>query len=97
LLGTWSFSSRFCESSSSINPAYFYVKINFDANGSFTVTAHSGTLTQGNWKLKMVDTNSWGLDLTSPSEFLYGRILFCKNELMFNNSYVDGCDNIFYK
>jgi subtilisin-like proprotein convertase family protein len=88
---------RFCNSGGSALAPPINVKVNFATNSSFTVTDHYGTLTQGNWKLKIVDTNLWGLDLTSQSDFLYGRILFCENNVMFNNSYIDGCDNVFYK
>ncbi len=97
LAGSWFFSMRFCGSGGSALGIPINVKANFDANSSFTLTDHYGILTQGNWKLKIVDTNLWGLDLTSQSDFLYGRILFCENNVMFNNSYRDGCDNVFYK
>lgn len=41
---------------------------------------------QGTWKLKLVDINPWGLELSQSSEFLYGKILFCEEQVLFNNS-----------
>ena len=38
-------------------------------------------------------SNSWGLD--TQSEYLFGRILFCDNQVLDNDSYRDGCDNLF--
>ncbi|MCS6796138.1 MAG: hypothetical protein NZ516_09260 [Raineya sp.] len=48
-----------------------------------------------NWKLKQVDKNAWKLDLSQPVGYLYGHILLCDNEVLFNNR--DGCDNLFRK
>ena len=73
------------------------LKVTFDANGNFNVSDKSGIITQGTWTIKLVDVNSWGLELSSPSVYLYGRILFCENSVLFNNKYVDGCDTVFDK
>jgi len=99
LVGTWSLSISVCYKFPMVNPPRFNVKVNFNVNGSFIVSDHSGIVTQGNWKLKNLDPKMWGFDLTSPSEYLYGRILFCKNQVLFDSTYVngEGCDNVFYK
>lgn len=99
LVGTWSLSSRFCIKTRPANLTPFDIKVNINADGSFSVSEHSGILTQGNWKLKNIGTSMWGFDLTSQSEYLNGRILFCKNQVLFDSTYVngEGCYNIFYK
>ena len=98
ILGSWRWTKQLCgDGAGSILIANKNIKIIFDANTTFSVLENSSILTQGNWKLKIVDSNIWGLDLNSTSEYLYGRILFCNNNVMFNNSYIDGCDNVFVK
>jgi hypothetical protein len=98
IIGSWVWTKQLCgDGAGSILIANKNIKITFNANTTFTVFQNSSILTQGNWKLKIVDNYVWGLDLTSVSEYLYGRILFCNNQVMFNDSYIDGCDNVFAK
>ena len=99
LAGIWSLSSRFCIKTRPTNLTPIDVKVNFTADGSFSVSEYSGILTQGQWKLKNIGTNMWRVDLTAQSEYLNGRILFCKEEVVFDSTYVngEGCYNIFYK
>jgi hypothetical protein len=99
LLGTWNLSSQMCGPGAAGGPVVLRiaVKSTFNTDGSFSVVDHSSTLTQGNWKLKIVDANMWGLDLSVQSNYLYGRILFCENKVLFNDSYRDGCDTKFEK
>jgi len=97
LVGSWSWTKQFCFSTGETINANKNVKVNFNSNGTFIVSENSNIATQGNWKLKIVDSNMWGLDLTSPSVYLHGLILICNNEVLFNSSYIDGCDNLFVK
>ena len=98
IIGSWLWTKQLCgDGAGSILIANKNIKITFNASATFTVYENSTILTQGNWNLKTVDINAWGLHLTSPSEYLYGRILFCNNKIMFNDSYIDGCDNVFVK
>jgi hypothetical protein len=101
LVGQWSLSSRFCYKTTTVNPLAMLVKVDFTANGSFSVSEKGSVITQGNWKLKSLalGTDMWELELTFPSDFLQGRILFCKNEVLFNNTYIngEGCDAVFFK
>ena len=98
IIGSWLWTKQLCgDGAGSILIANKNIKITFNTNATFTVYENSTILTQGNWNLKTVDINAWGLHLTSPSEYLYGSILFCNNKIMFNGSYIDGCDNVFVK
>jgi hypothetical protein len=103
LVGQWSLSSRFCYKVTVTNLLPILVKANFTANGSFSVSENNSIITQGNWKLKplTLGTDMWELELTSASDFLKGRVLFCKNQVLFNNTYAnvngEGCDVIFFK
>lgn len=97
IIGSWVWTKQLCWDVDGIMTANKNIKITFNANTTFTVLENSAILTQGNWKLKIVDSNIWGLELTSLSEYLYGRIIFCNNQVMFNDSYKDGCDNVFVK
>lgn len=98
IIGSWVWTKQLCgDGNGDIMTADKSIKMTFNANATFTVLQNSSILTQGNWKLKIVDSNVWELDLTSSSEYLHGRILFCNNQIMFNDSYKDGCDNVFVK
>jgi len=98
IIGSWLWVKQLCgDGNGDVIAATKNIKVTFNANATFTVFENSSIITQGNWKLKIVDSNTWGLDPTSSSEYLYGRILFCNNQVMFNDSYIDGCDNVFAK
>jgi hypothetical protein len=97
LLGSWVWSKKFCFWEAKTILADKNIKVTFNFDRTFFVNEGSSTLTQGTWKLKKVDVSSWGLDLTSTSEYLYGHILFCDNQVLFNDSYIDGCDYLFNK
>ena len=95
LLGEWKWTKQACYSTGKTTKADKDLRVIFGANSTFTVTDNSNIVTQGTWKLKIVDNNKWGLDLSTRSEYLYGRILFCDDQVLFNDSYIDGCDNLF--
>ncbi len=97
LIGTWKCEKRSCFWTNTTELAKKNVIVTFKSDRSFFVTENAVIITQGNWKVVSEDSTSWGLNLSSPSEYLYGRILFCDNLVLFNNSYVDGCDNLFKK
>ncbi len=98
IAGSWKWTKQDCFWTSKTTKADKDTKATFNPNGSFTVTENSSIITQGNWGIKRIDNNnSWGLNLSSASTYLYGLILFCDNQLLFNNSVVDGCDNLFEK
>ena len=98
IIDSWVWTKQLCgDGNAGVITATKNIKITFNANATFIVYQNSAILTQGNWSLILVDINAWGFNLTSLSEYLYGRILFCNNQVMFNDSYIDGCDNVFSK
>ena len=98
LFGTWKWSKQICgDGAGKTKTADKNIKVTFRTDRTFSVNENSTLLAQGTWKLVQVDGNSWGLDLSAASKYLYGRILFCDNQVLFNDSYRDGCDNLFDK
>lgn len=49
------------------------------------------------WKIAKKDFQMYGLDLESPSPYLYGRILICSSILEFSNSHQLGNDHYFLR
>ncbi len=97
IAGSWKWTKQSCFSTGKTMRADKDIKVTFNTNGTFAVLENSTIITQGNWTLRVVDSNMWGLDLTAPSTYLSGRILFCNSQVLFNDSYIDGCDNLFEK
>lgn len=95
LIGSW----QWTESSSELatKKTDKKVVVTFTADRRFYVIENSAIITQGNWRLKIVDSGILGLSLDTTSQFLYGRILLCKTQVVFNDSYRDGTDNFFVK
>jgi hypothetical protein len=96
LIGTWKWTKYYAEIPGT-NKANKDVFMNLTKEGSFVVTENSIVITQGNWKLRVVDFSNFELDLNKPSIYLYGRIVLCDNQVLFNNSYIDGSDNLFVR
>lgn len=98
LIGSWYWSKQACgDGAGKAKTADKNIKVTFRTDRTFFVDENAALLTQGTWKLVQVEGNFWSLDLSSASEYLYGRILFCDNRILFNDSYRDGCDNLFNK
>jgi hypothetical protein len=99
--GEWLFSSRFCYKVTPSTLMPLEVKATINTNGSFIVTQQKSIVEQGNWTLKPLGTGFWGFQLSSPSEYLNGRIIFCENKVLFNTTYSnangEGCEVQFYK
>ena len=94
LIGSWKLTRSWSESAGTIN-ASNNIKVTFDNSGAFAILEDSSLLSNGTWKLKIKDSNLYGLELDQPSMYLYGRILLCDNQVMFNQSYIDGIDYLF--
>ncbi len=85
------------------------VLLNLTQEGEFTLTENSAVVTEGNWQLRVADIDYsepdsdkpdiylFKLDLNNPSIYLYGRIILCEDKVLFNNSYIDGVDNLFIR
>ena len=91
LAGSWTWARRSCYQ----NPQVAADKntiVTFNTNATFSVLEDGNIITQGTWKVKIIDDKVWGLDLSNESEYLNGYILFCKgNEVSFDDSRYDAC------
>ena len=97
IVGSWILIKQRLGSTGEVKVADKNIKAIFNSDSTYVVLEDSSILTQGNWSLKIVLDNMWGLDLTSPNNYLYGFISFCNNEVSFSFSYLDGNDNLFEK
>jgi hypothetical protein len=95
LSGSWLWLKQSCDGGVS-KKADKNIKVTFNSIGTFSVMENTTVITQGNWKLELVNGN-WELNTNSLSQYLDGRILFCDNQLLFSASNKDGCDNLFTK
>src|SRR5688500_14433724 len=82
LIGSWRWTTQSCYWTGKTTKADKNVEVSFTASGTFSVVENSVIITQGNWKLTMVDSPVMGLDLGHFSDYLYGRILLCDNEVL---------------
>ncbi|HEY5391500.1 MAG TPA: hypothetical protein VIJ57_05260 [Hanamia sp.] len=97
IVGSWILIKQRLGSTGEVKVADKNIKAIFNSDSTYVVLEDSSILTQGNWSLKIVLDNMWGLVLTSPNNYLYGFISFCNNEVSFSFSYLDGNDNLFEK
>lgn len=80
------------------------LKIKFNADGSGTIMAQdtSGTFTwtievKDSWTVGLKENQLYGFRTVPFISQLSGRLLFCDDLMMGNNSYIDGVDNVFKK
>lgn len=98
LVGTWRWTKIYCSDVPGAEPTVDkQVIVIFRRNGTFRVTEDGSVATEGTWTLRSIDHESWMLDLSKESMYLYGIILFCGNQVKFAYSYLDGCDFTFEK
>ncbi len=94
LVGTWNWTSRTCEVVGT-TAADKIITVSFASDGTYVLSLNKTLLATGDWKLKLVDGEFYGLDIINMSEYLSGRIVVCGDQLLFNDSYRDGCDHSF--
>ena len=94
IVGSWSW-NRYACSTGNLMMAVKDIKITLDSNATFIILEDSSVIAQGTWKLKNSVSNQWELDLSSPSEYLKGFIMFCNNQVAFIDSYEDGRNHYF--
>ncbi len=93
----WQFIGCFWTPEDDNNTEYLGLTIQFNQDNTLNVVDKGILIETSNWVVTFVDSPNYGI-VTEPSvEYLHGRIWFCSDLLEFNNSYIDGCDNIFKK
>ena len=71
------------------------VVITFNDGGLYKIFESGKITSEGSWTLSRADADNWTITTSSPSVYLNGYILLCKNEVVFFSSYLDGCDYYF--
>ena len=97
IIGAWLLTKQKCYWANETNLLIYNTKVTFNTDRTYFIKTNNIITVHGNWNLVPINVNNWSLNLTTQNEYLYGCILFCNNQLMFYNSYIDGCDNLFYK
>ena len=92
LVGEWQMDQNFCETSG-LN--VYDVKLSFDSIGNFIEFDQGSPYVTCKWSLSAIDSVTFQLKLTVPSQYTYGTILLCSNSILFLDSPSDGCDNEF--
>lgn len=94
--GTWVWQKVYCGWDTITTSADKQVVINFNDGGRYRVFENSTVSSEGEWTLvKEQQDGWWRIETEKPSTYVNGLILLCNDELVFYNSYVDGCDYYF--
>ncbi len=97
LVGAWTWKKQACYWGGKTVYADKDLQVTFTGNRICILRENSSIVSQGSWKLKAVDSNMFVLDLEHSSIYLHGIILLCNGEVVFSDSYIDGCDYLFTK
>jgi len=99
LLGEWEWKYVSCldfrEDAS--DETYKGLEVDFKSDNSLIVK-ENGTITQtSTWKIVEEHADFFGLEVEPSLPQLRGMIIICDELVVFNNSYIDVCDNYFEK
>ena len=95
--GTWVWEKKACFwSGNETFSADKHVVIQFTDGALYKVTEDGKLISEGTWKLSKSGDESWTLNCSESTQYLHGRIILCKDELVLNSSHIDGCD-LYYK
>lgn len=93
----WEYITCFWRTEKANGEDYKCLSIEFKADHTLIVK-ESGKITQTvRWKIFRGDPEFFVIKTEPLVPQVVGRIMFCKDVLEFNDSYVDGCDNYFRK
>lgn len=71
--------------------------VEFKSDNTLEVKMNGQTTQSSTWKIANMGDGYFKVDTNPLVVQLPGRILFCDDRVLFNDSYVDGCDNYFKK
>ena len=97
LTGNWKLTYRFCGWSGEASLDTLVVIARLKSNHTYTVAENGTTVSQGNWAIKKANYNLWMFEMADYNTYLQGYIQLCQNQLLVENIYVDGCNNLFKK
>ena len=97
LIGEWNWEYLTCPrfSENPNNEEFNGLSIEFKADLTLDVKQNGAFVSSSNWQVVEREEDLFGLVVDPPVDQLNGRIFFCKEEVEFSNSYVDGCDHFF--
>lgn len=73
------------------------LKIKFQANDTLIVFQNDQKMQTSSWKLTNGDAGLFAISSSPYVDLSLGRIMVCSDILVFNYSYIDGCDNYYTK
>ncbi|MES2647752.1 MAG: hypothetical protein V4717_12795 [Bacteroidota bacterium] len=71
------------------------LSVTFKADNTLEVKVNEVTTQTATWEVVKLNDGNYSLKMNPLVLQLPGRILFCTDRVLFNDSYVDGCDNYF--
>ncbi len=100
LIGTWNWTERYCPCCKGVKPtvADKDVFTTFKSDSTFLISEDLKIINMGKWELKK-NSESFIISISSQGtgDYLNGYITICDNQLLADNSPVDGCENLFVK
>ncbi len=73
------------------------LSIEFKPDNTLEVKVNGQTTQTPKWEVVKLNDGNYSIHVNPVVLQLPGRILFCTERVLFNDSYVDGCDNYFKK
>jgi len=73
------------------------IRLVFQPDGTCRLTDNGQEISSGPWSLKKTEEQIFILIVKSPTVYTHGRVLLCGDDLLFNNSMLDGWDNLFQR
>lgn len=99
LLGQWDWVNNSCGGfpNNMSTSEFAGIRVVFKEGNILELIQDSVIIQTSDWHVVDGDAHLFELDLNPNIYQLNGRILICAQEVLFNQSYIDGCDNYFQK
>jgi hypothetical protein len=97
LPGRWSLVSKRCPMMGRNFQNMEGIRLTLQGNGQYILEEYDRMADQGQWTLSPIDQVNWTLTLNLPNQYMHGKVAVCGNQLMFFDSFRDGCDHVFVK
>lgn len=93
----WQYISCYWDFEGGNDDEYEGLSIEFKSNNTLSIIEDGQVMQTANWKIVSSDVDLFEIEADPYISQIYGIILFCEDRVVFNNSIVDGCDNLFQK
>lgn len=96
--GSWVLTTQYCPFATGAVTVTKQVVLTFNDGALFKVFENGRLKEEGSYTLTSSSDGNWTIGTSSiVSEYLYGHILLCGDELVLNSSFLDGCDYYFVR